>query len=95
MNKQPSLLNVIPKTLVSNDTREKLPGLNPYLTTNRGILLNLDCISVLSKIKSESIHCVFADPPFNLKKNYHNGISDDLVEEEYLKWSFEWIDECV
>jgi hypothetical protein len=36
----------------------------------------------------------FADPPFNLKKNYKN-YHDSLEVEEYLKWCDEWITEMV
>src|SRR5215217_2717052 len=70
-------------------------GLRPRLTTPHGALFHTDCLKLLDAIKSESIHCVFADPPFNLKKEYRNGFKDDLEEPRYLKWSFEWIDECV
>jgi site-specific DNA-methyltransferase (adenine-specific) len=44
----------------------------------------------------ESIDCVFADPPFNLGKDYGDGAKkDDLQRSEYLAWCFRWIDECV
>jgi len=39
---------------------------------------------------------VFADPPFNLKKDYGRGATHDaLAKRDYLKWSFAWIDECI
>jgi site-specific DNA-methyltransferase (adenine-specific) len=49
----------------------------------------------MNAMKSKSIDCIFADPPFNLGKNYHNGHNDDLPENDYLRWSYLWIDECV
>lgn len=40
--------------------------------------------------------CVFADPPFNLGKDYGRGAFEDaLATRDYLKWSFAWIDECI
>ena len=39
-------------------------------------------------------YCVFADPPFNLGKDYKNGFSDKVEEEEYFAWSYQWINEC-
>ena len=36
---------------------------------------------------------VFADPPFNLGKDYGRGISDDMKAEEYLNWSKSWLSE--
>ena len=67
---------------------------SPRLTTTNGMLFQLDCLELLSTIPSESVHCVFADPPFNLNKAYNNGFTDRRTEDGYLQWSFEWIDEC-
>jgi site-specific DNA-methyltransferase (adenine-specific) len=36
---------------------------------------------------------VFADPPFNLGKNYKNGFSDHLSDTEYFDWCDNWIRE--
>jgi site-specific DNA-methyltransferase (adenine-specific) len=58
-------------------------------------MFNRDCLEVLRSIKDESIHCVFADPPFNLGKEYENGVSDSLEQQEYLSWVRQWISECV
>jgi len=39
---------------------------------------------------------VFADPPFNLGKDYGRGaLEDALARQDYLEWSFAWIDECI
>ncbi|RDU72210.1 DNA-methyltransferase [Helicobacter brantae] len=57
-------------------------------------ILQGDCLELFKKIPSESVDCVFADPPFNLKKKYNSHI-DNLREEEYLEWCQEWIRECV
>lgn len=89
------LLGQQPQTLVPNDKDlDRLP-LSPYLTTERGILFNEDCLKVLSFIKDASVHCVFADPPFNLGKDYSNGHSDALKEQHYLDWCRKWVSECV
>ena len=69
--------------------------LQPYLTTKRGVLFNSDCMDLLRSIKSESIHCIFADPPFNLGKNYENGLTDDLEHNEYLEWVYSWLKESI
>jgi DNA methylase len=68
----------------------------PVLSTDRGVLYQTDCLNLLSRLKTDSIDCVFADPPFNLGKSYGNGsVSDYLEKERYLEWSFAWLDECV
>lgn len=51
-------------------------------------------MDVLKEIKSESIDCIFADPPFNVGKDYKNGYDDNRVQKDYLEWSKEWINEC-
>lgn len=68
----------------------------PALTTDLGHLYAADCLHVLAGIKDEAINTIFADPPFNLAKDYGNGSDkDDLHRDEYLNWSYGWIDECV
>ena len=70
--------------------------LKPALVTNLGLLYSTDCLNLLAALQGESIDCVFADPPFNLGKDYGGGaVKDALERQEYLKWSFQWIDECV
>lgn len=56
-----------------------------------------DCLNLLAALKDRSIDCVFADPPFNLGKVYgKRGAEDDALErEDYLKWSYTWLDEAV
>lgn len=66
----------------------------PFLTTEHGILFNDDCLNMLSNIRSESIDCVFADPPFNLGKDYKNGFNDKVSVIEYFNWCYNWIAEC-
>lgn len=68
--------------------------MRPYLTTRRGFLFSADCLQVLANIRSDSIDCVFADPPFNLGKDYKNGFSDRVSEARYYDWCHEWIFEC-
>lgn len=66
----------------------------PRLTTTHGMVFQADCLELLGSIRSESVDTIFADPPFNLNKEYRNGFKDDWTDEEYLSWSFQWIDEC-
>ena len=65
------------------------------LVTSKGALYKGDSLPLLEKIKSNSIDCVFADPPFNLGKNYAPGIEDLLPEDKYLEWTRRWLSECV
>jgi len=49
----------------------------------------------LPSIKNEVVDTVFADPPFNLGKEYGTNTNDNIPDAEYLEWCRSWIKECV
>lgn len=51
-------------------------------------------MDMLRSFDDDSVDMVFADPPFNLGKEYGKGINDRLKEKEYLSWCAGWIKEC-
>ncbi len=53
-----------------------------------------DCLDIFKEIPSNSVDMTFADPPFNLKKNYRS-YKDRLEFQEYLNWCEKWIFEMV
>ncbi|MBN1803813.1 MAG: adenine-specific DNA-methyltransferase [Sedimentisphaerales bacterium] len=55
-----------------------------------------DVIEVLSReISDDSIDLIFADPPYNIGKDF-NGIKDKWKSNEaYLTWSYQWLDLCI
>ncbi len=55
---------------------------------------NGDCLELFKYIPDNSIDVTFADPPFNLKKNY-TSYGDSLEFQEYLDWCEKWISEMV
>jgi len=67
----------------------------PVFETKLGRLFQADCLKVLAEIPDSSLDLVFADPPFNLGKDYGKGIDDALGSEKYLEWCGQWIAECV
>jgi site-specific DNA-methyltransferase (adenine-specific) len=70
--------------------------LSPAFSTPNGVLYRADCMAVMPFIRSESVDCVFADPPFNLAKDYGNGSSqDDLESCDYLAWSKQTFDNYI
>jgi site-specific DNA-methyltransferase (adenine-specific) len=69
--------------------------MDPELISERGQLYHGDCLVVLPQFGDASVDLVFADPPFNLKKDYGKGVSDSLVEADYLSWCQAWISECI
>lgn len=65
------------------------------LKTDYGSLYEGDCIQIMSQLPSESVDLIFADPPFNLGKQYSSNVDDNISENEYLEWSYAWIKESV
>lgn len=53
-----------------------------------------NCLELFKNIPDNSVDITFADPPFNLKKNY-TSYSDSLEFQEYLNWCEKWISEMV
>lgn len=53
-----------------------------------------DSLKVLRKIRDKSINLIFADPPYNIGKDFGNNIDkwDDI--QGYIDWCKEWLDEC-
>jgi len=69
--------------------------LRPSLVTSHGVLFNSDCLEAMRLFRSEVIDMIFADPPFNIGKEYNNGQSDLLEQDHYLDWCRLWITESV
>ena len=65
--------------------------MKPIYKTIEGELYQYDCLDFLKSIPSESVSTVFADPPYNIKKAEWDCFTTD---EEYIRWSSEWIAEC-
>lgn len=52
-----------------------------------------DALTELKKLSSESVDLIFADPPYNIGKDF-DGMVESWDEEAFLAWLFECIDEC-
>ncbi len=48
------------------------------------------CLQVLKAIPSATVDLAFADPPFNLMKNYQ-GYADNRAASDYLGWCKRWL----
>ncbi|OUD12700.1 adenine-specific DNA-methyltransferase [Thioflexithrix psekupsensis] len=55
-----------------------------------------DALEILqSEIADESIDLIFIDPPYNMGKQFSNFQDKWPSEAEYIKWAYEWIDQCI
>ena len=68
---------------------------SPFYSTSLGTLFAADCMSVLPFVKDEIVDTIFADPPFNLGKQYGKNTDDNLPAKHYVDWCQEWLAECV
>jgi site-specific DNA-methyltransferase (adenine-specific) len=64
----------------------------PILKTSLGELYQADCLALLRTLEQETVDLAFADPPFNLGKEYSSKINDAKTAQEYLDWCEEWLD---
>src|SRR5579859_2945687 len=85
---------VSPRGYAVQDSKEVGP-VKPVYETQFGQLYQGDCLDPLAETADDTFDLVFADPPFNLGKDYGKTISDSLQEEEYLAWCESWVKECV
>ncbi|MDR3228933.1 MAG: adenine-specific DNA-methyltransferase [Puniceicoccales bacterium] len=67
-----------------------------YLENNFHTVIFGDVLDVLQhRVPDNSIDLIFADPPYNIGKNF-NGLKDKWdTDEDYLAWSYRWLDLCV
>jgi len=73
----------------------KAPELVPFHATAFGCLYAADCMKVLPQLKDEVVDTIFADPPFNLGKQYGRNTDDSLPDEDYLQWCRQWLAESI
>ena len=54
-----------------------------------------DALKVMAEqIPDESVDLIFVDPPYNIGKRFGSFLDRWDSDEDYLSWSFKWIDEC-
>lgn len=76
--------------------KKHVANIKPAFSTDLGSVYHTDCMKLLAAIQDGRIDTVFADPPFNLAKDYGNGKDkDNLDNGDYLEWCNAWMDECV
>ncbi|POT55081.1 adenine-specific DNA-methyltransferase [Citrobacter amalonaticus] len=56
-------------------------------------IIHGDALTELKKLPPESVDLIFADPPYNIGKDF-DGMVESWDEELFLTWLFECIDEC-
>ena len=52
----------------------------------------MDCIEGMKKIPDNYVDFILTDPPFNVNLKY-SDIDDNLEDDDYSNWCYEWINE--
>lgn len=66
-----------------------------YFGNNDHKIIMGDVLVALNEIADGSIDLIFADPPYNIGKNF-NGYKDKWSrDEDYLNWCYNWLDLCI
>lgn len=91
---KPKLTNNEPKVLVTKNLPVSVRGdMDKY----RNKVLLKDTIKFMNELLEEYpdglFDLVFADPPYNLDKDYEDW-DDTLKDEDYIKWCDEWLTLC-
>ncbi len=58
-------------------------------------IIHGDAVIALSNLPDESVDLIFADPPYNIGKDFSGRKDKWDSEEEYLKWCYSWLDLCI
>lgn len=78
-----------------NNFPMKFKFMTKVYENNMHKIIQGDALEELKKIKDESIDLIFADPPYNIGKNF-NGYKDKWSSKElYLDWCYSWLDLCI
>jgi len=73
---------------------EVQPGIE-HAESDEAVVIRGDCLAVLSSMKEKTVDLIFADPPYNIGKNFGNNNDHWGSSEEYISWCKCWIDMCM
>ncbi len=63
---------------------------------NRDVIILGDSIEALREyVPDDSVDLIFADPPYNIGKNFNGRIDRWENTEAYIAWCYQWLDLCI
>ncbi|MCX6250235.1 MAG: adenine-specific DNA-methyltransferase [Bacteroidetes bacterium] len=66
------------------------------LGNERHKIFHGDALEVLrTEIMDNSVDLIFADPPYNIGKNFIGHKDKWSTEDDYLNWCYKWLDLCI
>ena len=67
---------------------------NEYLCNDVSFIACGDSLLLLKTMKDRSVDLIFADPPYNIGKDFGNNKDNWKSVKSYINWCKKWIDEC-
>lgn len=64
------------------------------MSNDNSLVILGNCLDNLKKIKNNSVDLIFADPPYNIGKDFGNNKDKWNSTADYIEWCKLWIDEC-
>lgn len=74
---------------------EKNNNILEKANTPKTFIMLGDSTQILKFIKNKSINLIFADPPYNIGKDFGNNKDKWNSISEYIEWCKKWINECM
>ncbi len=66
------------------------------LSADNHKIIHADILEAFEKeIADESVDLIFADPPYNIGKNFNGHKDKWSKDEDYLKWCYHWLEQCI
>lgn len=62
-------------------------------SSDRHKIIHGDVLTAIKTIETESVDLIFADPPYNIGKDF-DGLKEQWLEDDFLEWCYEWLEEC-
>lgn len=75
----------------------KPPTIAGKSVDGRAVIYRSGAIPLLTHLREtrRKFHLIFADPPFNIGRDYGVGVRDDLPVNEYAEWTCRWLDSAI
>lgn len=74
---------------------EKSESILESIQNEQAMLILGDSVQVLKHMKSKSVDLIFADPPYNIGKDFGNNKDSWESSKLYIEWCKSWLDECM
>ena len=92
---QDSALNAAPRRAYDFQSLFMSAPLPEEAHNELSMAIHGDCMEVLRMMKSGTVDLIFADPPYNLGKDFGNPSDQWNCAADYIAWCKRWIDECM